>query len=107
MIDIKSMLPEEILEFTAKELKAPKFRANQIMDWLSKGVTKFEDMKNLPKNIVETLNSICYISVANIEKKLKSSYDETVKYLFSFSFSSPESFPPLRKLWLSSITTRS
>ncbi|MBE6794443.1 MAG: 23S rRNA (adenine(2503)-C(2))-methyltransferase RlmN [Ruminococcaceae bacterium] len=84
MIDIKSMLPEEILEFTVKELKAPKFRANQIMDWLSKGVTKFEDMKNLPKNIVETLNSICYISVANIEKKLVSRYDGTVKYLFSF-----------------------
>ena len=84
MIDIKSMLPEEILEFTQKELKAPKFRATQIIDWLSKGVTKFEDMKNLPKNLVETLNSICYISVANIEKKLISMYDDTVKYLFKF-----------------------
>ena len=84
MIDIKSMLPEEILEYTQKELKAPKFRATQIIDWLSKGVTKFEDMKNLPKNLVETLNSICYISVANIEKKLVSRYDGTVKYLFSF-----------------------
>ena len=85
MTDIKSMLPEEITEFVANELSLPKFRATQIIDWLSKGVTTFEDMKNLPKDVKEKLNTICYISVANIEKKLKSSYDETVKYLFSFA----------------------
>lgn len=84
MIDIKSMLPDEIVDFTVNELNAPKFRATQITDWLSKGITDFDEMKNLPKSIIETLKSICYISVANIEKKLKSSYDETVKYLFSF-----------------------
>lgn len=85
MIDIKSLSYEEILCFVTEELKLPKFRANQINDWLSKGVTSFEDMKNLPKDVIEKLKSICYISVANIEKKLKSSYDETVKYLFSFA----------------------
>ena len=85
MTDIKSMLPEEITEFVTNELSLPKFRATQIIDWLSKGVTTFEDMKNLPKDVKEKLNTICYISVANIEKKLKSSYDETVKYLFSFA----------------------
>ena len=84
MIDIKSMSYDEILLFVTQELKLPKFRANQINDWLSKGVTSFDDMKNLPKDVIEKLKSICYISVANIEKKLKSSYDETVKYLFSF-----------------------
>jgi len=84
MIDIKSMLPDEIVDFTVNELKAPRFRATQITDWLSKGITDFDEMKNLPKPIIENLKSICYISVANIEKKLKSSYDETVKYLFSF-----------------------
>lgn len=84
MTDIKSMLPDEILKFVTDELNLPKFRATQITDWLSKGVTDFEDMKNLPKSVIESLKSICYISVANIEKKLQSSYDETVKYLFSF-----------------------
>ncbi len=85
MTDIKSMLPDEVLDFVTKELKEPKFRATQITDWLSKGVTDFSEMKNLPKSLIETLRSICYISVANIEKKLVSRYDETVKYLFSFS----------------------
>ncbi|MBQ7810425.1 MAG: 23S rRNA (adenine(2503)-C(2))-methyltransferase RlmN [Clostridia bacterium] len=84
MTDIKSLSYEEILAFVTEELKLPKFRANQINDWLSKGVTSFDDMKNLPKDVIGKLKSICYISVANIEKKLKSSYDETVKYLFSF-----------------------
>ena len=84
MIDIKCLSYDEILEFVIEELKLPKFRANQINDWLSKGVTSFDEMKNLPKDAIEKLKSICYISVANIEKKLKSSYDETVKYLFSF-----------------------
>lgn len=85
MTDIKSMLPEEITEFVTNDLSLPRFRATQITEWLSKGVTDFKDMKNLPKEVKEKLGSICYISVANIEKKLKSSYDETVKYLFSFS----------------------
>lgn len=84
MTDIKSLSYEEILAFVTEELSLPKFRANQINDWLSKGVTSFDDMKNLPKDVIGKLKSICYISVANIEKKLKSSYDETVKYLFSF-----------------------
>ena len=84
MLDIKSLTPFEITEFVVNELNLPKFRSNQITDWLSKGVTSFDEMKNLPKDTIEKLKSICYISVANIEKKLKSSYDETVKYLFSF-----------------------
>ncbi len=84
MLDIKSLTPYEITEFVVYELNLPKFRSNQITDWLSKGVTSFDEMKNLPKDTIEKLKSICYISVANIEKKLKSSYDETVKYLFSF-----------------------
>ena len=84
MIDIKSMLPRELEKFAVEELKLPKFRANQIYGWLAKGVVSFDEMTNIPKNLQEKLSSICYISVANIEKKLVSSYDETVKYLFSF-----------------------
>jgi 23S rRNA (adenine2503-C2)-methyltransferase len=45
-------------------------------------VESFEEMKNLPKNIIEFLSGSSYISVANIEKKLVSRYDKTVKYLF-------------------------
>lgn len=84
MIDIKSLyLPE--LEKLVTEAGFPRFRAKQIHDWLNKGVTDFNEMSNLPANLKEYLSGSCYISVANIEKKLVSRYDKTVKYLFELS----------------------
>ena len=68
-IDIKSMNINE-LENLLKELGEPKFRAKQVMLWLKKGVTDFEQMNNIPKDLKEFLKISCYISVANIEKKL-------------------------------------
>lgn len=84
MIDIKSMNLQEI-EQLMLDNSFPKFRAKQVFGWINKGVTSFEQMTNLPKNIIDLLSSICYISVATIEKKLVSSYDGTVKYLFKFN----------------------
>lgn len=81
MIDIKSLYYDEI-EKLILENNFPKFRAKQIFGWLNKGVKSFTEMKNLPKNLIEFLQGSCYISVANIEKKLVSRYDKTVKYLF-------------------------
>ncbi len=60
----------------------PKFRASQIALWLKKGASDFDEMRNLPRDLLEYLKRRCYISVANIEKKLVSRYDDTVKYLF-------------------------
>ena len=45
----------------------------------------FDEMLNIPLKIKDFLKRSCYISVANIEKKLISRYDKTVKYLFSFN----------------------
>ena len=84
MIDIKSLYFSE-LEKLIIDNGFPKFRAKQISDWINKGVKTFEEMKNIPKTIIDFLNENCYISVANIEKKLVSSYDNTVKYLFRFN----------------------
>lgn len=84
MTDIKSLYFEELQQYIT-ENDFPKFRAKQIWDWLNKGVTSFDEMKNLPKNLIDFLQRSCYISVANIEKKLVSSYDKTVKYLFRFN----------------------
>ena len=81
MIDIKSLYQNE-LEDIVTENGFPKFRAAQIYGWLNKGVQSFGKMKNLPKNLIDFLEGSCYISVANIEKKLVSRYDKTVKYLF-------------------------
>ncbi|MGN0453212.1 MAG: 23S rRNA (adenine(2503)-C(2))-methyltransferase RlmN [Ruminococcus sp.] len=84
LIDIKSFTKPELIAFL-KEKGYPKFRADQIFSWLhTKSVRTFEEMTNLPKNLIEDISSICYISVANIEKKLVSRYDNTIKYLFSF-----------------------
>ena len=81
MIDIKSIYYPE-LEKLIVDNGFPKFRAKQIWGWLNKGVESFAEMKNLPKNIIDFLRESSYISVANIEKKLVSRYDKTVKYLF-------------------------
>ncbi len=83
LIDIKSMNDDELEKFIV-DGGFPKFRAKQIRQWLSKSVESFDEMINIPKNLRDFLTSSCYISVANIEKKLISRYDKTVKYLFSF-----------------------
>lgn len=84
MTDIKSLYYDELKE-DIKKLGYPEYRAKQIFEWLNKGVQKFDDMRNVPKLIRENLDKIYYISVANIEKKQVSAYDNTVKYLFSLN----------------------
>ena len=81
MTDLKSLYFNELENFIT-DSGFPRFRARQINDWLKKGVTSFSEMRNLPKNLTDFLAGSCYISVANIEKKLVSRYDNTVKYLF-------------------------
>ena len=82
LIDIKSMDISELTELMLQKGQK-KFRAEQAFSWLhQKHIDRFDEMSNLPKSLLEDIASICYISVANIEKKLVSSYDNTVKYLF-------------------------
>lgn len=84
MTDIKSLTFDEIEEIVTKE-NFPKFRGKQVYEWLLKGVTSFDEMSNIPKALRDFLKLYYYISVANIEKKQISSYDNTVKYLFKFN----------------------
>ena len=81
MTDIKSLYFDELEKFITDN-GYPRFRAKQISGWLQKGVGSFSEMRNLPENLIKFLSSSSYISVANIEKKLVSRYDKTVKYLF-------------------------
>ena len=81
MIDIKSMLKSELAE-AMKCDGYPAYRAEQVYLWLAKGVTNFEHMQNVPKDLRRALDEKCYIANAQTERKLTSMQDETVKYLF-------------------------
>ena len=83
MIDLKSMTPAELSEYMVSK-GYPSFRGKQIFEWVSKGVTDFSEMKNLPKNIIETISTECTLSCAKIVRKLISKIDGTVKYLLEF-----------------------
>ncbi len=81
MNDLKSMTFEEVQDLVLS-IDEPKFRAKQIFGWINKGISDFSQMKNIPNSLKEKLTNYSYISVANIEKKQISSYDNTVKYLY-------------------------
>lgn len=84
MIDIKSMFKAELVE-AVKNDGYPSYRAEQIYLWLAKGANSFEQMLNLPKDLRQKLSVKYYIANAEIEQKLSSRMDETIKYLFRLS----------------------
>ena len=61
----------------------PKFHGKQIFTWLhQKSVTSFDEMTNLSKNLRAELQNSFYIVTIKTKKKLASSIDDTVKYLY-------------------------
>lgn len=80
-IDIKSLYLDE-LEDLMKELNEPKFRAAQLFSWLQSGVDSFDEMTNIPSKLRVKLQEGYYIVTANIKKRLESTIDDTVKYLY-------------------------
>ena len=80
--DIRSLSLSNLEKILLKE-NFEKYRASQIFDWLNKGnVCSFEEMKNLPKELIHFLNSRFIINSAVI-KLIKKSTDGTVKFLIS------------------------
>lgn len=79
--DIKSYTPEELRE-EFKNIGIKPYRANQIIDWLYKGVCSFDEMLNLPKDMRETLSEMYYINELKLLKKQVSKEDGTIKYLW-------------------------
>ena len=80
-IDLRSLPQEELVAQLAAN-HYPAFRAKQIREWLDRGVTDFEQMTNLPKDLRLKLAELYSIPSVKILKKLVSSIDGTVKYLF-------------------------
>lgn len=81
MVDIKSMTLEEMTAFL-REMGEPVFRAKQIFIWLHKGVTSFEAMSNLSKELRSKLSKICRITEPIAVRKQESALDGTIKYLW-------------------------
>jgi 23S rRNA (adenine2503-C2)-methyltransferase len=59
------------------------FRAKQLYGWLhEKQVLSFEEMRNLPAPLRETLTERCYITALKVKRELRSELDSTIKYLY-------------------------
>ena len=81
--NILNYLPEE-LEAIISELGEKKFRASQIFGWLAKGVSSFDDMKNIPAALRADLEERYYIGIPEAVRRQESK-DGTVKCLFEFA----------------------
>ena len=79
-IDIRSMLPEELVEYFAT-LGEPKFRAKQVFPRLMKG-ERIADITSLSKALRERLSAETLDTLPVVEEKYTSKIDGTVKYLF-------------------------
>ena len=79
--DIRSLMPEEI-EAVLTELGEPKFRAKQIFAWLSRSISSFNDMTNLPQSLRTVLSEKYSLCAPKQIRKQVSQLDGTVKYLW-------------------------
>ena len=83
-IAIRSLLPEE-LEAELKAMGEPTYRAKQVFSWLSRGVSGFGEMTDLPKALRERLDGRFYLAAPQVLRKQVSAHDGTVKYLWGLS----------------------
>lgn len=81
MTDLKDLEYKELEEFVIG-LGEKKYRAAQLFKWLHSGVVSYDEMSDLSKAFREKLKEISYVSALEIEQKLVSKLDGTVKYLF-------------------------
>lgn len=79
------MEKQNIFDLSKEELSEtikPSFRAKQIYQWLyQKYITSFDEMKNLPKELITQLNERYYLDPLVIAK-IEESRDRSKKYLF-------------------------
>ena len=84
MTDLKSMSLQEMTE-ALKAMGQPAFRGKQVFTWLHKGVTSFDEMTNLPKDLRDKLKSEFTLTVPKVARKQVSRQDGTIKYLWELA----------------------
>ena len=83
--DIRSLSYDELSK-EILDLGFPKFRINQIFSWVhEKCVLSFDEMTNISKDMRAKLSEHFVFNNCQINTKLVSKIDDTVKYLFQFS----------------------
>ncbi len=81
MIDILDLEYSELETFVSQELKAPRFRTDQIWQWLwQKGVEDFDSMTNLAKNLRDEMKAKAVINHPKVDV-VQTSKDGTIKLL--------------------------
>ena len=84
MRDLKSMTLEEMTA-DLKAMGQPSFRGKQVFTWLHKGITSFDEMTNLSKDLRDKLKSEFNLTVPKVARKQTSKQDGTIKYLWELS----------------------
>ena len=79
--DILSLLPEEIGS-ELEQMGEPAFRAQQLFQWLSRGVRDFSEMSNLPRDLRDKLAERFHLYRPVLLSKQVSRLDGTIKYLW-------------------------
>lgn len=79
--NLKAMDLNELTDYI-KNIGEKEFRAKQIFRWIYKGVSNFEMMSDLPKNLISKLKEDAYIGEIKIIKRVDSKKDNTSKFLF-------------------------
>ena len=83
-VDLKSFTKEELLAY-CEENGWPRFRAQQLFQWLyQKGVSRFNEMTNLPKQMREYLQEHAHINRITPSHQQQSK-DGTIKFLFKLN----------------------
>ena len=83
--DLLGLFPDELEDFL-RQMGQPSYRAKQIFGWLhQKRARSFGEMTNLPASLRVGLEENCKIGRVNVQKRLVSSIDGTVKYLYGLS----------------------
>ena len=78
---IRALSEEALVEYLLS-IGEKKFRASQVYDWLwGKGVSSFEEMRNIPKTLREKLKEAFTLDKAEVEAAYESK-DGTVKFAF-------------------------
>lgn len=79
-VRLKDLTFEQLTEYLCS-LGLSKFRGRQVFEWLYRGVTSFDEMTNLSKDLRAQLSELCEITTLEVVTKQVSS-DGTIKYLF-------------------------